>query len=372
MVTLARSDQVKKDGNTPYVGFENARSPQRLKKSGILRIVILACIGLLIGVALVVWFINAQKFEGTDDAYVTGHNHPMSFRVSGTVAEVLIDDNEHVSAGQTLAKLDPRDFEVRLKQNRASLQAAQAELEQAEAQIAQADAQLQQAQAQADAARAKLDDSRRIYERSKQLFQSGGAISKQDYDNAQFQFQQDQATFNSGNAAVRVAQAGLKAANTRRAAALAQIAQGTEGVENAKLQLSYTILSAPTLGHVTNKSLETGQRVQFGQSVMAIVEPNVWIVANFKETQLGRVRPGQPVEISVDAIRGKKFTGKVDSFQSGTGAVFALLPPDNATGNFTKIVQRVPVKIIFDRQSIENYQSQIVPGLSVEVSVRVE
>ncbi len=367
-----QSNQVGEDGKTPNLGYDSARSRQQPQKSTILRIVILACVVLVIAVGSIIWFINARKFEGTDDAYVTGHIHAMSFRVSGTVSEVLIDDNEQVRAGQTLARLDPRDFEVQLKQSEASLEAARAELVQAEAQIAQADAQLQQAQAQTDAAGAKLNDSRRLYERNKMLFESGGAISRQDYDNVQFQFQQDQAAFNSANAAVRVAQASVQAANARRAAALAQVDAGTEGVENAKLQLSYTILSAPTLGRVANKALETGQRVQFGQSVMAIVEQVVWIVANFKETQLGRIRAGQFVEISVDAIRGRKFRGKVDSFQSGTGAVFALLPPDNATGNFTKIVQRVPVKILFDRQSIEDYEGRIVPGLSVVASVSVE
>jgi membrane fusion protein (multidrug efflux system) len=112
--------------------------------------------------------------------------------------------------------------------------------------------------------------------------------------------------------------------------------------------------------------------VQLGQSVVAVVESNVWIVANFKETQLGRIRPGQFVEISLDAIPGRKFRGKVDSFQTGTGAIFALLPPDNATGNFTKIVQRVPVKIVFDRQSIQAYQDRIVPGLSTVPTIRVE
>ncbi len=112
--------------------------------------------------------------------------------------------------------------------------------------------------------------------------------------------------------------------------------------------------------------------MQPGQTVVAVVEPSVWIVANLKETQLGRILPGQSVEISVDAIQGRKFTGKVDSFQTGTGAVFALLPPDNATGNFTKIVQRVPVKIVFDRQSIQGYEDRIVPGLSTVPSIKVE
>ena len=351
-------------------GAGHPHEPWRKWRS--LKTIFLVAAMLVICCALVVWWIKAQKFERTDDAYVAGHIHAMSFRVGGTISQVQIDDNEPVKAGQPLARLDPRDFEVQLKQAEANLETPRAQLGEVEAQIAQADAQFEQAQAQSEAARAKLGDSQRLYERNKQLFESGGAISRQDYDNAHFQFQQDQASFNSANAAVRVSQANRKAANARRAGALAQIATATEGVESAKLQLSYTVLYAPTEGHIANKSLETGQRVQLGQSVVAIVESNVWIVANFKETQLGRIRPGQFVEISVDALPGRKFRGRVDSFQAGTGAIFALLPPDNATGNFTKIVQRVPVKIVFDRQSIQAYQDRIVPGLSTVPSIRVE
>ena len=367
-----QSVQSNKYGNAPGEprGAGHPHEPSR--KWRIVKAILLAAAMLVSCFALVVWWINAQKFEGTDDAYVTGHIHTMSFRVSGTISEVLIDDNEVVKSGQPLARLDPRDFEVQLKQAEANLGTARAELGEVEAQIAQADAQLEQAQAQSDAARAKLSDSQRFYERNKQLFESGGAISRQDYDNSHFQFQQDQASFNAANAAVRVSQANQKAANARRAAALAQIAAAIEAVESAKLELSYTVLYAPIEGHIANKALETGQRVQLGQSVVAVVESNVWIVANFKETQLGRIRPGQFVEISLDAIPGRKFRGKVDSFQTGTGAIFALLPPDNATGNFTKIVQRVPVKIVFDRQSIQAYQDRIVPGLSTVPTIRVE
>ena len=372
MAKRTQSAQSNKYGNANGE-LQGAGHPHALwRKWRSLRTIFVAAAMLVICFALLVWWINAQKFERTEDAYVTGHIHAMSFRVSGTISEVLIDDNELVKPGQPLARLDPRDFEVQVKQAEANLGTARAELGEVEAQIAQADAQLEQAQAQSDAARAQLSDSQRLYERNKQLFESGGAISRQDYDNSHFRFQQDQASFNSANAAVRVVQANLRAANARRDASLAQIAAATEGVASAKLQLSYTVLYAPTEGHIANKTLEAGQRVQLGQSVVAVVESNVWVIANFKETQLGRIRPGQFVEISVDAIPGRKFTGKVDSFQTGTGAIFALLPPDNATGNFTKIVQRVPVKIVFDRQSIQASQDRIVPGLSTVPSIRVK
>jgi membrane fusion protein (multidrug efflux system) len=147
---------------------------------------------------------------------------------------------------------------------------------------------------------------------------------------------------------VKVAEANVQTASAQKKAAMAQVEVASAQVRNAKLQLSYTTVYAPTDGRVSQKTLETGQRVQMGQAGLSISEPDVWVVANFKETQMGRIRPGQPVEITMDALPSHKFTGHVDSFQSGTGAVFALLPPDNATGNFTKIVQRVPVKIVFD------------------------
>jgi membrane fusion protein (multidrug efflux system) len=335
---------------------------------------------LLIGTVLTVvatlgtkWILRMQTFESTDDAYITGHNHPLSFRVSGTISEVLVDDNQRVRAGQPIARLDPRDYQVQVQQAKAGLERARAQLNQAEAQIIQAEAQLKQTQAQADAAKAKFDDSNRIYQRDSQLFyKGGGVISKQDLENAQYQSQGDEATYSSSQAAVRVAEANLQTARAQRVAAVAQVDSSQAALDNAQLQLSYTTLFAPTDGRIAKKSVETGQRVQPGQQLMAVAEPNVWIVANFKETQLGRIRPGQQVEIPIDAVRGVRFMGKVDSYQPGTGAVYALLPSDNATGNFTKIVQRVPVKIVFDPDSVKGYEDRIVPGLSVVPSVRVK
>ena len=171
---------------------------------------------------------------------------------------------------------------------------------------------------------------------------------------------------------MNVAEANVQTAKAQEKAAAAQVEVASAQVQNAELQLSYTTVYAPTDGRVAQKTFETGQRVQSGQTGLSISEPDDWVVANFKETQLGRIRPGQPVEISVDALPNHKFRGKVDSFQSGTGAVFALLPPDNATGNFTKIVQRVPVKILFDRAGIRGYEQLIVPGLSVDPKIRVK
>jgi membrane fusion protein, multidrug efflux system len=329
---------------------------------------------LALGASVGVWYgIYSSQFEVTDDAYITGHEHPVSFRVPGTISEVLVDDNQLVKQGDPIAKLDPKDYEVTLTQAKASLQQAQAQLAQSRAAVVQSDAQLTQARAQADSTKAQDTNSERNFQRSYQLFYQGkGVISKQDLDNAQYQFEGNDAAYKAAVAAVNVAQANIETAKAQEQAAAAQVGVASAQVQNAELQLSYTTVYAPTDGRVAQKTFETGQRVQAGQAGLAISEPNAWVVANFKETQMGRIRPGQPVEITVDALPHHKFTGKVDSFQSGTGAVFALLPPDNATGNFTKIVQRVPVKILFDRASVRDYEQLVVPGLSVEPRIRVK
>jgi membrane fusion protein, multidrug efflux system len=333
-------------------------------------------LGIVLAAASIVgyqWWNRLQTLEETDDAYITGHSHPISFRVTGTVSEVLVDDNQTVKAGQPIARLDPNDYQVQLDQAQADLERANAQVTQSTAQVSQAEAQSAQADAQALAAKAKADDSKHTFDRNSQLFYQGkGVVSKQDLDNAQFQYEADQATYNASRAAVQVAHANVETAKAQRAAATAQLAAAKAAVENARLQLSYTVLPAPADGRIAKKSLETGQRVQPGQTVMAIVEPVVWVVANYKETQLGRIRPGQPVEVGVDAVKGRKFEGQVDSFQPGSGAVFALLPPDNATGNFTKIVQRVPVKILLKPESVKGYEQILVPGLSVTPAVRVK
>jgi membrane fusion protein (multidrug efflux system) len=321
-----------------------------------------------------VWYWRySSQFEETEDAYVTGHQHPVSFRVAGTISEVLVDDNQPVRQGQAVAKLDPKDYQVALAQARADLEKAKAQLTQSQAQRIQADAQWKQAEAQANAAKAQAINSKRTLERDSQLFYQGkGVISRQDLDNAQYQSDANEATYKAALAGVSVTQSNLETAKAQVQAAVAQVESTRAAVQNAELQLSYTTVYAPTDGRVAQKTFETGQGVQAGQIGLCLAEPSVWVVANYKENQLGRIRSGQSVEIRIDAVSNRTFQGKVDSFQSGTGAVYALLPPDNATGNFTKIVQRVPVKIVFEATSIHGYERLIVPGLSVEPKIRVE
>jgi membrane fusion protein (multidrug efflux system) len=253
--------------------------------------------GLVVLTVLGIVIYDASRHETTDDAYTAGHIHNIASRVTGTVLEVRVDDNQMVRQGDVLVVLDPTDYHVQVEQ------------------------------AQADYEKAKADHQRAL------ALQKGGAISQQDID-----------TYDS---AEKVAEAKLK---------------------DAEDQLEYCIIRAPADGRIGHKTVETGNRINVGAALMAITE-DVWVVANFKETQLGQMRPGQEAEISIDAIPDKTFKGHVDSWSPGSGATFALLPPDNATGNFTKIVQRVPVKIRFDADSIKGFENRIVPGLSCEPSV---
>ena len=330
---------------------------------------VIAILGLFFGIR---YWMYASTHEDTDDAYVSGYTHQISSRITGTVQEVLVDDNWHVTAGQPLLKLDPRDYQVALTQAQANYLQAEAQLLQASAQIPLVEAQLAQAQAQADSAKANSDYLQRTFERNSQLFYQGrGVISKQDLDTAQSQAETSVATYKANVAAMNVAKENVKVAHAQEEAARAQAAAGQAQVQNAEPQLSYCTIVAPVSGRIAEKTVQTGNRVSVGQALMAVVEDNVWIEANFKETQLERIRVGQPVDIKIDALPHYRFKGRVDSLQPGTGSNFALLPPDNATGNFIKIVQRVPVKILFDPESIKAVRDKIVPGLSTEPSIAV-
>ena len=359
----AGSANQKDDANQK--GKRRSRPPRRFLVIG----AVIAVLGLFFGVR---YWMYASTHEDTDDAYVTGNTHQISSRITGTVEQVLVDDNWHVTAGQPLLKLDRRDYEVTLTQARASYLQAKAQLVQATAQIPLVEAQLAQAQAQADSSKANSDYLERTFERNSQLFYQGrGVISKQDLDNAQSQAETNVATYKANLAAVTVAKENLKVAQAQQQAAGAQVDAAQAQVQNAELQLSYCTIVAPVSGRIAQKTVQTGNRVSVGQALMAVVEDNVWILANLKETQLERVRVGQPVEIRIDALPHYRFTGRVDSLQPGSGSNFALLPPDNATGNFIKIVQRVPVKILFDPESIKGVREKIVAGLSAVPSIAV-
>ncbi|MBI2787505.1 MAG: HlyD family secretion protein [Elusimicrobia bacterium] len=266
--------------------------------------------GAVILLALGGYFLFSPPSASTDDAAIEAHVVPVSAKVEGHVERVLVSDNQRVEAGALLFELDSRDLKNRLAKARAKV-----------------------ASDRAGAAKADGD-----LKRAKALFEKDEA-SKQDLEHAQ------------------AAADGARADAAQSEAALAQ----------AELDLTYARVIAPVAGRVTRKSVETGAYVSIGQSMMALVPDEVWVVANFKETQLARMHPGQSAEIKVDAFPGRRLHGHVDSIQAGTGARFSLLPAENATGNFVKVVQRVPVKIVFDETPGEG--RALSPGMSVEATV---
>ncbi|MEO5912856.1 MAG: HlyD family secretion protein [Luteolibacter sp.] len=334
------------------------------------------------------WSFHAVRLalvsEKTDDAYIEGHVHRIGVGVAGTLMEVMVNENQEVKSGQLLAKIDPQEFEIMERRASASLEQAKAGVLQAEAKAAQAraagfqaDAAISQAEAEIQEGESRKELARTTMKRNDSLSQNNmRAVSKAEADQSQSDFAAAEAVVTAAQAKLQSARAGkeaslaaIKAAEAAIVAAHADIDASQSEVCEARRQQELTNVTAPTSGRIGNKNAETGSRVQVGQSLYAVVEDDYWIVGNFKETQLENMRVGQSVDIAVDALGGKHFKGKVDSFSPSTGARFALLPPDNATGNFTKVVQRVPVKITFDADSIRGSEDALRPGLSTVVRV---
>ncbi len=340
-------------------------------------------------VAMVAWLahfaLHAYRYEETDNAYVVGHIHQISPQVSGQVKEVLVQDNQSVRAGDVLVRLDPLEFEIAVQKAQASLAQAQAQETQATAATSQSAAQLAETSAratQADAqivqARAQLDLAQLTLNRNEQLLKNGGAVTQAEVDNARSGFSAAQAGLDAAianraaaQASVGSAEAAQKSAGAQSIAASANAAAAKAALRDAERQLDYTVIKAPTDGRIGNKNVEAGNRVAAGQSLVALAEPAPWIVANFKETQLAKMHVGQDVEISVDALPGQTLHGKIDSLAPASGAQFALLPADNATGNFNKVVQRVPVKIVLDAASLSLAGERLRLGYSVIAEVRI-
>ena len=347
-------------------------------------IAILVILALLVIGGLALWHYE-KTHESTDDAYTTGNVHQVSPRVNGLVIERWVDDNQAVKKGDLLIKLDPKDYEVAVQRSQANLEQSQAQVLQAQGALAQAEAAILQAKAQVTQARAQVDQAGANYEvsgvnygRASSLYGKDlRAVAKADVDTSKSTLDANKAAFDASKANAEAAESNVKAAiaakESRAAdleAAKAAVDVAAANVDNAKLQLSYCWVLAPCDGRVSRRTVETGQQLSPGQAIMAVTPDDVWVLANYKETQLEHIRVGQHVTIPVDMFKDHPFTGRVDSIQEGSGATYSLLPPDNATGNFTKIVQRVPVKIIFDHDnspgSIKGFEDLIVPGLSCE------
>jgi len=309
---------------------------------------------------------TGRYLESTDDAYVKADSTIVAPRVSGYIADVLVADNQTVKAGQLLARIDDRDFRTALNQAHADVAASEAAVRNLDAQIELQTPIIQQQTAAVDATDAGLKFAQEERARYDDLMKSGsGTIQRA---------QQTDAALRQKTAELQREKSGLIAAgrrvevlDTERAKAVAQLDRARAVEAQAALNLSYTQISAPVDGTVGARTLRVGQFVQAGTQLMAVVPLDaVYVVANFKETQLTHVRNGQPVEIEIDSFHGTRLRGHVDSLSPASGLEFALLPPDNATGNFTKIVQRVPVKIVLDDRSLTGL---LRPGMSAEPTI---
>jgi membrane fusion protein (multidrug efflux system) len=414
------------------------RPPRRRRRQVILAVIVLAALG------AGAWGVHQWRYWdrhiSTDDAFVEAHVSPVSARVRGTVLQLLVRDNEIVTAGAALARLDPRDFEVKVDQARAALASAEGRLSMATAGVPMADegtaSQVAVAQAAAERSLLGIDSARRALDERKSRLRARRAavqaaqaevtareveheragldrgrsrellertlIARQEFDHTESVFKStaagvDAARQRLDSARAEVAQAEaelatqevvlaqaarqsqesdatLRHARSRRGevpirsaeavSAQAQVAEARANLREAELNLEYTTLTAPVGGRVTRRTVELGQVVQPGQLLLAVVDvANVWVIANYKETQLTHVRPGQPASIAVDTHPGLALRARVDSIQSGTGSRFSLLPAENASGNFVKVVQRIPVKLVLEPG--QNGHALLVPGMSV-------
>lgn len=320
---------------------ENTDDKKRIKRR------IFLCVG-IIAILFGLYFVyDLTRYETTDDAYVETTTVSVAPKVSGEIIEVYVTDNQHVKAGDPIAKIDPRDYQVRLDQTDAAYRRKILDQKNAVATLS--------------ASNSEIDLAKRDLERYTTLYKAG-AVSKQVMDNAKTKYDMALANhtrakenvFSDGN---NVADADLKSLKAQRDA--------------AALNLSYTVIYAPQDGTVSAKRVEKGMLVTAGSPLFTLVPNKVWVVANFKETQLEHMKPGMPVTMKIDTYPKHTFKGKIDSIQRSSGAKSSLFPPENAVGSFVKIVQRIPVKIVFTEKSdLENYN--IVPGMSVEPKIRVK
>ena len=323
-------------------------------RAGIILLLAIA-VALFIGLR---WIVRSKAHITTDNAFVEAHIHAVSPRVSGTVTSVAVKDNQFVKKGEPLVELDPTDYEVRIR-------VATADLDMARNETSGDYAQVEAARAAVSHARARLDQAELDLRRGNALF-TKEVIPREQLDRLETARRVAAAQLREAEEQVRKAQAqlGLAGSGGREA----RVAQREAKLREASLSLSYTRIVAPIDGYVTRKSVETGSTIQAGQPLMAVVALDApWVTANYKESQLTHMKPGQKVEFTVDAYPSRTFTGKVESIMAGTGAAFSLLPPENATGNYVKVVQRVPVKIVVDPGSDPQHLLRV--GMSVVPTV---
>ncbi|MBO0758298.1 MAG: HlyD family secretion protein [Bradyrhizobiaceae bacterium] len=309
----------------------------------------------------------ADHFQSTDDAFIAARQYPISPKVSGYITDVPVTDNQHVTTGDVIARIDDRDYRTALDQAQAQVANAEAAIQNIDAQTNVQQAQIGANQAQVDQAQAALVFAQQQSVRYQDLAQKG-AGSVQNAQQYSSQLRQQQAALESAQATLKLAQRQLESLKAQRNSAVANLAQATAQRDQAQLNLSYTTVTAAQPGRVVSLGAAVGQFAQPGTNLMMFVPDQIWVTANFKENQLDAMRPDQPVTLHIDAYPERTIRGHIASIQPGSGTAFSLLPAENATGNYVKIVQRVPVKIIVDNPPTD---VALGPGMSVVPTVRV-
>jgi membrane fusion protein (multidrug efflux system) len=331
-----------------------------------------ALVGLLLLIAVAsatyLYWDYARYFQSTDDAFIAARQFAVAPKISGYLTAVPVTDNQHVNAGDVIARIDDRDYRVALDQAQAQVTSADAGIQNIDAQRNMQQAQIDASQAQVDQAQASLVFAQQQDARYQHLAQTGyGSVQNaQQYSS---QLRQQQAALASAQASLKVAQRQLETLKAQRESAAANLAQAKAQREQAQLNLSYTTVTANQPGRVVQLGAAVGQFAQPGTNLTMFVPDDIWVAANFKETQLDAMRPGQPVALAIDAYPERTVRGHVASVQPGSGTAFSLLPAQNATGNYVKIVQRVPVKIIIDDPPAD---VALGPGMSVVPTVRTD
>jgi membrane fusion protein, multidrug efflux system len=339
------------------------------KKKGNKKTTIILGVILLGGIVFgIMEYLKYKNIESTDDAQLSSNIDPVVARISDYVTAINFKDNEHVTKGQLLVQLDDKDLTIKEQQGEANLNDAEAKAEVSRANAASVQSLLATSKDEITSAKINYDKARRDYERYQNLYKDGSVTQEQ--------FDQYRTTMQSDSNMVDIATKKYTSAQKQYDLSLADLASSEASVkiqqsnlDFAKLQLSYATITAPASGIASKRSIQLGQLVGAGSSLLAVVEDSVWVEANFKETQLNDLKTGQPANVIIDALNGKVINGTISTFAGATGALFSLLPPDNATGNYVKVVQRIPVKIVLDTKNPD--YKLLRPGLSVEVSITV-
>ncbi len=343
--------------------------PNKGPRSHIVLLLSAALVLILLLIGTLLWWLHARHFESTDDAFIDTHIVRLASQIAGQVIAVTVDDNTLVEPGQALILIDSADAHSRVAQAMAQQAAAQAQVENARAQIRVSEATYGQSRADIAAAEAPARIAAQDLARYQRLANlNPAAVAAQQLDQARSTAQQTSSQLAAARKAAQIRLAQVGASHALLLAGEKQVEAAKAQLDEAGISLGYTQIVAPTAGHVTQKSVAVGDYVQPGTQILAIVPLQLWVTANFKETQITRMRAGQPVTVRADACPSARLTGHLDSIQRGAGQAFDILPPENATGNYVKVVQRVPVKIILDHIPSD---CLVGPGMSVEPQIRV-